>query len=491
MIRTLLAALLLSILAVPHARALGDETGPPPSAGTGCAACEGKGWLPCSHAWESLKGTGDPGPNELDVGVLKVGTFLCTECSLLPCCQGLGWKPCPKCATEEIKARRESQLKASREVMDRRRKDVDSRVKCSPMHLQTQHFELTWDLKGDQVLVYVDAKERTYRDGFNESEVPRLKVNKRRTRIGAHLRAHLYARRLEECWEQFSRTFDPDGKNPIWPTLESDAFEAYVPNRGEKAQMGDSKVEWTKLPAGTEVREWIFVFGAKVPGSVQGLNGPEKFMDRKSLRPVGGAFYFCFLGGEGDSKNFQTDESFHQYLYHNTAEILAHDFAISCPEYRAKASHRKTGRTPALDFPDWMHEAWARVQEMDRFGSAVTSCHHEVLNVDFRSGKRAQYVDQLQKYLAAGKLVPFSEISRLILDKFNAKVHMQIWYMMDYLRRRDPAKFPILITRAKCLACEFNDDKEGFTRVLEEVYNLTPVGFEEAWQADLAKAKVE
>ncbi|GEM_PF-4190355 len=486
----LLAALLLLLAAT----ACGDdEKGPPGSASTGCTACEGKAWLPCAHPWESLKGTGDPGPNELDVGPLSVGSFLCSDCMNLPCCQGLAWKPCPKCATEAIQERRKAQLQAHQEVLDRKRRDVDGRVACAPLHLRTDHFELVWDLKGERVSVWVDAKDRTYRDGFHDAEIPRLKLNKRLVKVSPHLRAHLYARRLEECWEQFSKSFDPDGQNPIWPPLSSDRYEEYVPNRGEKSRLGDSKIDWTLLKGGTEIREWIYLFGSKIPGTARGLGGPQKCMDLKSLRPVGGASYFSFLGGEGASKNFQSDEAFHQFLYHNVSEILVHDFAISGDEYQRAYSgaKRQANRTPALDFPDWMHEAWARVQEMDRFGNAAVSCYAEVVNTDFRSGKRAQYVDQLQKLLAANKLVPLSEISRLHRDKFTAKIHTEIWYMMDYLRRRDPAKFPVLITRTKCLACQLNDEKEGFSWALEEVYGLTPLGFEEAWRADLAKAKGE
>ncbi len=228
--RPLLAALLLAFFGV-FSTARGDGSGPPPGAGTGCELCEGKGWLPCVHAWESLKGGSDPvvpGPRELDVGPLTVGTFLCSECLAMPCCQGLGWTPCPKCATKEIRDFREARLQECREVMERRRQDIDSRTGSKPLHLRSAHYELVWELPGDTVSVYVDNKERTYRDGFLYDEIPRARVNKRRAKISSHLRAHLYARRLEECWEQFSRTFDPDGQHPLWPPLSSDRWQDYV-----------------------------------------------------------------------------------------------------------------------------------------------------------------------------------------------------------------------------------------------------------------------
>ncbi len=211
----------------------------------------------------------------------------------------------------------------------------------------------------------------------------------------------------------------------------------------------------------------------------------------KTNMALGGAYFFSFLGSDGGSQAFQTDDLYHQYLYHNVSELLIHDYVISGDDYEASFHRSAHRRVPWQDFPDWMHEAWARVQEMDRFGNAAVACHEEVARTDFQRGKRGQYVEKLQAFLAAGKLVPFSEISRLIRDRFTTKIHMQIWYMMDYLRRRDPAKFPVLIARTKCISCERNDEKEGFLRALEEVYNLTPLGFEEAWQADLAKAKGE
>ena len=83
--------------------------------------------------------------------------------------------------------------------------------------------------------------------------------------------------------------------------------------------------------------------------------------------------------------------------------------------------------------------------------------------------------------------MPFSEFSRMILDKFDRRVHMEIWYVLDTLRRRDPAAFPRLVARAKCLSAEANDAQEGFARALQEACGLTPAGLEEAWRKDLAK----
>ncbi len=472
------AALLLA-LAVS-----GGEVPVPDLPGTGCGTCLGKAWLPCPHAWKP-KGDGTPDRRALDVGPLQVGGFFCSACLDLSCCHGLGWVPCATCAPPEAEARRKVQLQERDDWLARRREAVDRRLGSAPLHVRTDHYELVFSLNFRQLEITVDAKTGAYRDGFNAEEMPRLGIHKRLIRgVSPHLQAHLYARRLEECWEQFAKTFDPDGKRPIWPTVACERLEGYTPLRGERVKR--EKVDWTLIPAGTEIREQIFLLKG---GALDGL--VENGKPQKVYRPLAGSFFFDILGAKGgSSENFQTDGAYHHYLYHNVAGLLVHDYAISGEEYnQARSRSQGDWRTPALDLPDWIHEGWSRVQEMDRFGEAQVHCNTEVVNQDFRPGKRGYYLSQLKNEVAKGKALPLGDIGRLHLDKFNSLVHMEIWYVLDFLRRRDPTRFPELISRIKCLSAELSDDKEGFARALEEVYGLTPLGLDEAWKAALLKEK--
>ena len=337
----------------------------------------------------------------------------------------------------------------------------------------------------------MDAKDHVYRDGFWHEELQkgRLKANKRRVSPSEHFLAHLYARRCEECYEQFRERFDPDGSSPLVTEIATDVLDSYTPLRGEKLQRSGDKLSWSVLKAGTPVREWLILLGATPAGSLTLLGGPAKYADLRCLRPIGGAMFFSLYGKEDSpSKEFQTDPFYHQYVYHNTAEMLVHDYVIQGEEYHS-IRNTKGLRNPYLDFPDWFHEAWARVQEMDRFGQALVHCMAETVNTDFRPGKRSEYIEMLKKWEGQKKLVPFPEIARASRDRFNAKIHIQIWFIADYLRRRDPLAFHRLVARTKILACELNDEKEGFTRALDEVYGLTPLGLEDAWRADLLKQR--
>lgn len=472
----LLAALVGSVAA-------GGEVSVPDLPGTGCDRCLGKGLEICDHAWKSLKGDRAPEEQELDVGSLKVGSFFCSACMDMPCCQGLGWKTCGACMPAAARPHREEAIRARKEWLAFRRKEVESRTGGGLIHIRTEHFELVFGLKFQRMEVYVDARSWEYKDGFLDEARPRMKVTKRTLKgVPQHLQAHIYARRLEECWEQFTDVFDPKGRAPF-PPLCTTLWTSYHPLRGQRE--GENK---TVVPQGTEIRQWIFLV-QKSP--LVGLSPGGKSQKVRGAS-IGSDFYDQF-GSEGGSGNFQPDDAFHHFLYHNVAEILVHDYVISGDEYHTAWSEgrkkSKDWRNPSLDLPDWIHEGWARVQEMDRFGEVKVQCHAEVTNKDFKAGKRGYYIKELQRELGMNRLLSMGDIGRLHLDKFTALVHMEIWGILDYLRRRSPEDFPRLIARAKCISAELNDNKEGFARALEEVYNLTLMGLDEAWREDLKKLK--
>ena len=476
-----LAATIAAILLVFAAS--GGEVPAPDLPGTGCSTCLGKAWMPCPHEWKPKLDTA-PSLKDLDVGPLKVGSFFCSACMALPCCQGLGWVSCAACAGPEAEAKRKGQLRDRSNWLVLPRREVDRRLGMAPIHIRTDHFDLTYSLNFKMMEVDVDVRTGAYRDGFLDEERLRLGIKKCRLKgVSPHLQAHIYARRLEECWEQFAKTFDPDGKHPLWPPLSQGHDVSYTPLKGEPRKSENMVRTW--IPAGEPIREWIFLLSG---GSLNGLTPGGQA--QKTLCGVAGSL-FCDILGRGGSANFQPDGAYHHYVYHNVAELLVHDYVISGADYAAAKSRRKGDwRSPSLDLPDWIHEGWARVQEMDRFGDASVQCHAEVQNEDFRPGKRKDYIKHLKEEMGKGKLLSLGDIGRLHRDKFNALIHMEIWYVLDALRRRDPAKFPVFIARIKCISAQLSDDKEGFARALEEVYGLTPLGLDEAWKAALLKEKI-
>lgn len=92
---------------------------------------------------------------------------------------GLPWIPCPKCRTPSVQARAQREFDGEfgkrKAWLDAREAEVDSITKTEPVHIETEHFVLTWD-------------------------VPKLQVG--RVYYDKHKAAHMYADRLELLYRQ-------------------------------------------------------------------------------------------------------------------------------------------------------------------------------------------------------------------------------------------------------------------------------------------------
>jgi hypothetical protein len=97
---------------------------------------------------------------------------------------GLPWIPCPKCRTPSVQAKAQREFDGEfgkrKAWLDAREAEIDTRTKTGPVHIETEHFVLTWD-------------------------IPKLQVG--RIYLDKHKAAHLYAERLELLHAQVHALF--------------------------------------------------------------------------------------------------------------------------------------------------------------------------------------------------------------------------------------------------------------------------------------------
>ncbi len=89
----------------------------------------------------------------------------------------LDWVPCPDCLTPSVKAAAErefgGEIAKRKAWLEKRREEVDKVARTECIHIETEHFILSWD-------------------------IPKIKVGRKTVRM--HDAAHLYAERAEELY---------------------------------------------------------------------------------------------------------------------------------------------------------------------------------------------------------------------------------------------------------------------------------------------------
>ena len=244
--------------------------------------------------------------------------------------------------------------------------------------------------------------------------IPEVKAGKKR--YDQHEAAHLYATRLEKLYDACQAIFVEDG-HPKGFKFDVHLFAT----EGACAKL-------TQKLGGTN------------PGTGWKLYGPTKMV---------------FTTYENTAQH-PDDESFHEYVVHNTAHLLIRRFGGFSP-----------------NFPAWLDNGFASLMEFKLFEGTKTTCFTE--QPPDSPWKGAEWKDKVRKEALAGTAKRFDAIAEEPLDSMDYRDHAYAYSYVDFLISHDPAKFIALV---KDLQKEKPDSKAS----IKKAYGWIVGELEEEWK---------
>ena len=246
--RSPLAVFLLALLAAPlPAQRPGEPL---------CGRCHTTGRVEHPHKAKDL---------EREKDVLLCSAFMESDPEAL----GLDWIPCPEGKTPSVHAKAvrafEAEMKRRREWLEARRAEVDERTRTECVHIETEHFLLSWD-------------------------IPEIKVGRKVLR--KHDAAHLYARRAEELYRTILELHDLDERYMMGTKIRLVMLESQRAARAVAPRMTD-------LP-------------------IRGGQKVSKIGPQKS----------CMVSWDDPEKIRGKDEYRHQFFVHSVSHHIYHDIRM-------------------------------------------------------------------------------------------------------------------------------------------------------------------
>ena len=328
-----------------------DLQPPPPASATKCIKCKSLGRLPCGeHAAADCEW-------ELEV-------LYCSHIAGCAVCSGVGWIDCPECDMPEVLqwiSDRKLKITARKGAL----KYIDDAMQREVRKGETPHAVVVWEME-------------------------EMKVEKRR--LPPHEMLHLYLRRLETLYTDFSTRLQVN-----------DRLFAHKPD-----------IYIWRLPDDHQ-RAGTALCSQNASGGVK-LMGPTP------------RYTVC-----GNKQHFQDDEKLHRNIVHSTSHLL-----LSCLAPPGWIGNIKGG---------WMDEGLAHFFE-DRYWSICdTYCYQEQnTNVDFKGGK---YRLAVRKLVTEGTAPSLSELFQQNTDTLTLPMHAVAMSICDYLINQDGAKFYELSKKLK------------------------------------------
>lgn len=326
----------------------------------------------------------------------------CSLCSVVlesdPEALGMDWVVCPKCQTPSVQAQAKREFDAEfgrrKTWLETQQKRLEPHAPGTVVYVQTPHFVVAWS-------------------------VAEIKVG--RQVLGRHAAAHLYAKRMEELYQQVLDIHGITESDTNHTMHELYWFES------ERAAR-DTALDLT------------------------GLNLAGGFRTSK----IGNISRFV---GWDDKKEIQDDERRHQFWVHSVSHHLHND--VSTYKYWLFERY------------GWVYEGLAHYLEIRNFGPPITWCHREAGG--FQHWKGPNWEAAVRKAVLAGDPPNFQDVILKSADTLDAREHAFSWSWIDYLMWYDAKKLPAMLGLMK------GAEQVPTRDALKQAYGMTIGQFLDGW----------
>lgn len=319
-----------------------------------------------------------------------------------PVAAGLGWKPAKSCDNKELLRNAQTSfqelLGERKEWLAGRRGRVDRLLEEEPYHIRTKHFELSCELKS-------------------------IKVG-RKTVKGLDI-ALLYAKRLEDYWDQVAETLQ------ISPSQirRDNRYEVFLLDEDEGA-----KAIATNL------------FGNKL-----GTN----YVSTRVGFPIAGVLIW------NNREYIENDEQRYQRLVHSLAHLVYHDVGLY--QHWMYDSH------------GWLYEGLAFYEEIRMFGPVLCSCEPKD-GLDLKHWLSPFWEANIRKAIKQRREPNPTRVLSPGVEDLSYKDRQFAWSYVDFLIWYDAEQMAVLLEKVK-------GDKMSSEDALMEAYGMTPDDLLEKWTA--------
>lgn len=304
---------------------------------------------------------------------------------------------------EAAKTEVEGEIAKRRSWLDDRKKNVDDLLGHECVHIQTRNFILSFDLPS------VKVGQVVYR---------------------THAAAHLYAKRLEQLYDEIKSIHE----------------------------LPESKIRWAK--------RYVYLVEGQKAGNTLGQLHTRTGGGSRAIQYGDPSHAVVAL----DKQSFREDSDFHQHVAHVISHLLYNDVEIR--------DHWLVERY------GWVSEGLAHYIEIRFHGPPNTWCHREAGNFLHWQGKN--WEANVKKAVLANQQPSFEVLQQKPADALDPKEHQFAWSYIDYLMWLDPKAMPKMLGLMKgpqlpvrdCLQSAYGLSLPAFVAGWEEFvkseYSLTP-----------------